>query len=70
MQILNYSHGIVLHTRDTHLHTFSLFVCMYVYCTGYVPISHTNGMEKDSFARIVGTENLLQDTLLKLSNLI
>ena len=29
-------------------------VCMYVYCTYYAPICHANGMEKASFARIVG----------------
>ena len=29
---------------------------MYVYCTYYAPICHANGMEKASFARIVGAE--------------
>ena len=31
-------------------------VCMYVYCTYYAPVCHANGMEKASFARIVGAE--------------
>ena len=31
-------------------------VCMYVYCTYYAPIYRANGMEKASFARIVGAE--------------
>ena len=31
-----------------------MYVCMYVYCTYYAPICDANGMEKASFARIVG----------------
>ena len=31
-----------------------LLLCMYVYCTFYAPICCANGMEKASFARIVG----------------
>ena len=33
-----------------------MYVCMYIYCTYYAPICHANGMEKASFARIVGAE--------------
>ena len=29
---------------------------MYVYCTYYAPICRANGMEKASFARIVGAD--------------
>ena len=40
---------------------FNFFVlfCMYVYCTYYAPICRANGMEKASFARIVGAEILV-----------
>ena len=39
-----------------------MYVCMYVYCTCYAPICHANGMEKASFARIVGAEEEQQTT--------
>ena len=34
-------------------------ICIYVYCTCYAPMCHANGMEKASFARIVGANEVI-----------
>ena len=38
---------------------------LYVYCTYYAPICRANGMEKASFARIVGAERRAADYIQK-----
>ena len=48
--------GNNLYTVITILTNTAIYVCMYVYCTYYAPICYANGMEKASFARIVGAD--------------
>ena len=38
-----------------------MYDILYVYCTYYAPICRANGMEKASFARIVGAERRAAD---------
>ena len=45
-----------------------MYVCMYVYCTCYAPICHANGVEKASFAWIVGACYNNECTVSEFSN--
>ena len=57
--------GAGVHYFDFQNWYVCMYVCMYVYCAYYAPICRANGVEKASFARIVGAERRAADYIQK-----